>query len=203
MFIGAKVVGYLYLLISIPLYFLLDKILVIWLGTIPDYTIDFISACLLYQFIRVLHESIGTFFVTIGKLKAYQITEFLTLGSALPIAYICLKYLDMPLYGVFLVMALAELLNLFSILYLAYKIGDFDIRNYAIIVLFPYVIMAALCFMSAWFVNTIFASFMMNCLLELLLYSLISVALELLLLYRLGLKKEEKMLVLNMIKRNK
>lgn len=203
MFTGAKVVGYMYLLMAIPLYFTLSSVLMMWLGTVPDYAIAFISASLLYQFVRVLHESIGTFFVTIGQLKEYQITEFFALGSALPIAYIGLKYFSMPLFCVFLVMTFSELLNLFAILILAKKIGQFDISRYFKTVLLPYSLMALVCFISVWIVKLLLIPIITNEYIRAAVFILVAIIVELVILFFLGFNPEERKFVLKIIKREK
>lgn len=53
----------------------------------------------------------------IGKLKVYQITEFIVLGAALPLSYIVLKYTSLPLYSVFIIMAIVEFIN-FSLFFI-------------------------------------------------------------------------------------
>ena len=200
MFTGAKVVGYMYILMAIPLYFTLDQVLEWWLGEVPEYAVAFLSAVFIYQMVRVLHESVGTFFVTIGKLKKYQITEFFALGSALPLAYIGLKFCNMPLYGVFLVMAFSELLNLTAIMILAKKEGGFDIGRYFRTVIFPYSTMTLLCFVGVYLINLAFTPLEINVMIKTLSLLVSAVIFQLSCLYFVGMKREEKKLVLNMIK---
>ena len=204
MFTGAKVVGYMYILMAIPLFFALNEILRFWLGTVPDYAVVFLSASLLYQYVRVLHESVGIFFVTIGKLKAYQVTEFFTLGSALPLSYVGLSFLSMPLYGVFLVMTFSELLNLIVILCLAKKEGNFDVHRYFISVLFPYAVITLLCISCVWSLKWILGFLLggdetVNAFILIVL----AVVCQLVLIYFAGLRKKERLLLLNIIKRRK
>lgn len=200
MFTGAKVVGYFYLLMVIPLYFTIDKVLMLWLGTIPLYAVSFLKASFLYQFVRVLHESIGTFFVTIGRLKEYQITEFIALGSALPLSYIGLRFCGMPLYGLFLVMAFSELLNLVSILFIARRIGNFDIGRFFSDVLLPYCLMAILCVLSEFVIKNYLASVVANDVMKMLSTIIVGIIVQLICLYFVGLTKDEKRLLTNMIK---
>lgn len=203
MFTGAKVVGYMYILMAIPLYFSLEQVLKWWLDDVPDYAVVFLSAVLVYQFVRVLHESVGTFFVTIGKLKKFQITELVAQGSALPIAYIGLKLLNMPLYGVFLVMAFTELLNLTAIMILAKQEGGFDIQRYFKTVILPYFIMTIICFVVVFFLKLFFTHLSINITIKTLLLITIAVFAQMACLYFLGLRKEEKNLIMNMIKLKK
>mgnify|MGYP004528067185 FL=1 len=203
MFTGAKVVGYMYILMAIPLYFTLEQVLKWWLGEVPEYAVSFLSAVFIYQLVRVLHESVGTFFVTIGKLKKYQITEFIAQGSALPIAYIGLKFFSMPLFGVFLVMAFSELLNLTAIMILAKKEGEFDIGRYFRTVFLPYTTMTLLCFVGVYLIKLAFMPLEMNITIKTLLLIIVAVLFQMTCLYFAGMEKEEKALFVNMIKLKK
>ena len=189
----------MYLLLAIPLFFTLNEILFLWLGTVPNYAIGFLSACLLYQFVRVLHQSVGMFFIAIGKLKRYQITEFFVLGSALPLSYIGLKYFEMPLYWVFLVMAFSELMNLFAILLLAKKIGNFEIKLFFENVLLPYGMMGVLCLFSAFLLKCFFSLFSINVILKTFAFIAVVLIVQVLLLFFIGFRKEERNLFVSIV----
>lgn len=203
MFTGGKVVGYMYILIAIPLYFNIEEVLSLWLGSVPEYAVAFLTSGLVYQFVRVLHEPIDSFFVTIGRLKEYQIAEFIALGSALPLSYIGLKFGDMPLYGVFLVMAFSEVLNLFVCIIIAKKIGGFDVRRYCGEVIIPYVALSLLCFLSVYLMKVCLSSIPMSPTLMAFVLIVMSIIIQAIWLYCVGLKKEERQFFMNLIKRNK
>ncbi len=84
LFVGAQSGCFLfYLSIAFPVYFYIEDILSIWLTTVPEHTIAFVRTILIYLAIRSFHEPIDIFYMIIGKLKVYQITEFIVLGAAL------------------------------------------------------------------------------------------------------------------------
>lgn len=203
MFAGAKIVGYMYVFLVIPLYFTLNEILSLWLGTVPEYTVAFLTAIFIYQFVRVLHESVGTFFVTIGRLKEYQITELVMLGLALPLSYVGLKFFNMPLYGVFLVMTFSEALNLFSILFLAYRIADFDIWRYFRKVLLPYGLITILCLFAVYTLKQGIEAFTISPIVKALLLIFIAFIVESLLIYMFGFNKKEQQILLKIINRKR
>lgn len=203
MFTGGKVVGYMYILLVIPLYFTLEEVLTLWLGTVPEYAVLFLKACFIYQYVRVLHESVGNFFVTIGRLREYQLTEFVALGSALPLSYIGLEFFNMPLYGVFLVMAFSEILNLAAIVFLANKIGDFDVKRFFTNVLLPYFIMTAVCFVCVWLIKTSVAPISINSITKAVVLIGLAIIVQLILIFFIGMQKEEKQLFKNLIKHKK
>lgn len=204
MFTGAKVVGYMYVMMAIPLYFTLEEVLKIWLGNVPDYAVSFLTACFIYQFVRVLHESVGSFFVTIGRLKEYQITELIVSIPYLPLSYVGFKYFSMPLYGVFLMMALMEVTDLVAITTLAKRIGDFDVKRFLTKVILPYAVMTLLCIITVFFIRMLFKIVICSTtIFSTIALITIAVLLELVLLYYIGMSKEERNLFLNMLKRNK
>jgi len=203
MFTGGKIVGYMYILMATPLYFTLDEVLTLWLGTVPEYAISFLTASFIYQFIRVLHESVGNFFVTIGRLKEYQLTEFFVLGSALPFSYIGLSFFKMPLYGVFLVMAFSEILNLVAIIILANKIGRFDIKRFCQTVLLPYFFMAVVCFLSVWLIKLSLEPFPFQGFMKAIVLIVIALIVQSLWMFFLGLRKDERKIFTNLIKQKK
>lgn len=95
----------------------------------------------------------------IGKLKVYQITEFIVLGAALPLSYIVLKYTSLPLYSVFIIMAIVEFINFFIILYIAKRIGRFDLEHYVKKVFVPFFYtFFCMCFCS-YLINIIYNSY--------------------------------------------
>lgn len=204
MFTGAKIVGYMYVMMAIPLYFSLEEILRMWLKTVPEYAVSFLTAIFIYQYVRVLHESVGSFFVTIGRLKEYQITEFVVQGSALPLSYISLKYFSMPLYGVFLVMAVVEVTNQVAIMILAKRIGNFDVQRYFATVLVPYGTMTIICLLVVFPLKRfLFTCTLLPPTVNTFVLIVLAVMAELILMYYFGLRKDERNLFFKMIQRKK
>ena len=82
---------FLMLIISFPLIIMVDPILRLWLGSVPEYTSAFVKimlyACLLNPLCRTLVTAINA----TGKIKKFQILEGTSLLMVVPIAYILLK----------------------------------------------------------------------------------------------------------------
>lgn len=131
LFTISKVIAYLYLLIGFPLYFYTENILQIWLNNnIPEGSIIFIQGILIYLAIRSFHQPIDIFFFITGNLKKYQTVELCILTLTLPVSYIGLKFYNMPLDYVFVVMSLIEIINLACIILIAHKTGEFNLKQY-------------------------------------------------------------------------
>lgn len=198
MFTGAKIVGYLYVFIAIPLFWSLNEILKLWLGVVPEYAYSFISASFLYLFVRVLHDSVGTFFITIGQMKEYQISELFVLGSSLPLSYIGLKHFAMPLYGIFIITTLTELLNLIFMLIIAKKIGKFDVKLYISNVILPYVLVTLVCLTAVFALKNIVLALNLSPVPHVALFLLLAFIAELIIIFT-GLSKNEKKVLISLL----
>lgn len=156
LFATAKIITFLYIGLGLPLFFFANDVLLIWLDEVPKYTVAFIQAIIVYLFVRTLHDPINVFFLIIGKLKYYQITELILLGLSVPLSYVALKYYDMPLYSVFLIMAVVEAINLIVIIGIARKIGSFEVVGYVKRVILPYVTVLVLSSLAVWSIKNNF-----------------------------------------------
>lgn len=116
-------------ILSFPLMLLTKPVLNIWLNEVPEYTVGFVQAILLYLIIRSLHGPVDLLFKCDGQLKYYQLTEFFIMALNLPLSWICLKT-RLPYISVFLVMSIMELINLVIILAIAKKQTYFNIKPY-------------------------------------------------------------------------
>ena len=71
--------------------FLINPILRLWLGVIPDYSVSFVSLLLCHSLIRSFHAPLNTLFLASGQMRNYQITESIVLALPLLATYIGLK----------------------------------------------------------------------------------------------------------------
>lgn len=123
-------------ILTVPLMLLTEPVLNIWLHEVPEYTVSFVQAILVYLIIRSLHGPVDMLFKCDGRLKDYQLTEFFVMAMNLPLSWICLK-IGLPYFSVFLVMSILELINLVLILIIAKKQTDFNIKAYLKKVILP------------------------------------------------------------------
>ena len=128
-FILSRVIFYVILITVAPIIVYTEQILGIWLIQIPQYTVEFVRMILLFELVRCLHAPIEMLFLSEGRLKRYQLTEFVVLVISLPLSYTLLYY-GLPLYSAYLAMTIVEFANLFAILFVAkkemgLKVGDY------------------------------------------------------------------------------
>ena len=119
---GSRFSYYLLFLLSLPVMLNAHFILNIWLGIVPDYTVDFCR----WIFIFLLAESVSRPIITAknatGEIRNYQIVVGGILLLMLPISYICLK-LGASVISVVIANAGTAILAVFARMYMLR--GDF------------------------------------------------------------------------------
>ncbi|WP_152566781.1 MATE family efflux transporter [Porphyromonas sp. COT-239 OH1446] len=125
-----------YILLSTVIGLYCVPLLEIWLGEVPQYSVEMVLSILGYTALRSLHGPIDLVFKASARLARYQLIELSVMLLNLPIAYIILLN-GLPYHYVFIAMALVELLNFSLILLLAYRQEDFNFRSYSHQVIIP------------------------------------------------------------------
>lgn len=82
---------FLLLILSLPVFFEIEEILRLWLGTVPDHTANFVRIILLCSAVDVLRNPMNAAAHATGNIKKYQLWEANTLLLILPLAYFTLK----------------------------------------------------------------------------------------------------------------
>lgn len=136
---SSKIYFTIQLCMAIPLTYMTNEILFIWLKQVPDYAIIFIQLILVYSLIRALHYPIDSLFKSAGKMKAYQITEGIILSLPLIFSYLLLAC-GYPCYMLFVVMIVFEIINFVIVLNIAKKITNISIKEYILKVALPCVL---------------------------------------------------------------
>ncbi len=83
---------YLMLLISTPLFLEMPRLLSIWLGIVPSYSIDFSRLILLITIVDSVSQPLMTSAQATGKIKYYQMATGMTLMLNVPLSYMFLNY---------------------------------------------------------------------------------------------------------------
>lgn len=183
-----KVIYYGLLIVSLPLIFEMNAILMIWLGKTDYQTIMFSRLILIYTLIMALNNPISIVIQAIGKVKEYHIpVETITL-LCVPITYVLFK-LNFPAYSTYIVMIGAAILSHFVRLVCLKKFYDhFDYLEYIKSFLIPAIFITLF---SSFFVYVISKSDL-NTFVRLLIVFLVSLTSILLLVLIFGLSRNEK-----------
>ena len=115
-------------IIAFPAYIVVDPLLTLWLGKVPPYAVVFVQAILFYLVVRCFHSVFDIMFKAYGKLRAYQVIEFVCHLVLLPVSWLILR-LGAPFQSIFYCMAFIEIANLASISFIAKKQLRLSIRS--------------------------------------------------------------------------
>ncbi len=117
-FFLAKAQTMLMLLFALPIIIETPRLLQLWLGLVPDYTVVFTRVVLILGVIQTLEMSYGTLFLAIGRMKNFQIIASVITLTVLPATYFCYS-IDLPPFSYYLVCISIEIvLFLFNYYYL-------------------------------------------------------------------------------------
>lgn len=190
--LSAKIINYVYLIMAIPMAIFTEWIIELWLGEIPQYSIEFVRVILIYGLARTVHSPLNLGFICSGRLKSYQIIEICILVAALPMAYILLK-LGLPLYWALMAMVISNTVNNIAILFLARQVWKLRVKNFVTQVLIPIFIII---FTSGLLSSLIMHSIDNRCLQMTLVITATAVS-----IFFIGLNATERRQVISLLKR--
>ena len=192
---ASKYSFYLFIVLAIPVLINIDTFLKLWLGTVPEYSVEFCSLiiciCLIEAIVAPLHESV----LAIGNIRNYYILIGSMLIMNLPISYILLKqgYFVNSIFVVKLVISFVMLL--IRIMYLKMMI-NFSIRRFIIKIILPCVIIVGCIYPIALFIAKLDDGLIWG-----LVSSLIGGALTVLYIYLFGISRSERNELARLFKR--
>ena len=108
-FKGARFSFYLLLILTLPIFLNTNYILKLWLGIVPEYTIQFIRLILVFTLSESISQPLITAQHATGKIKNYQIIVGGLQMLNLPIAYLALKNGAIPETIFFVAIAISQI----------------------------------------------------------------------------------------------
>jgi len=115
---SSKFSFYIILFIAIPLMIEAQMVLKVWLGIVPDHTVNFLRLILIIGILYTLSNPILTALHATGQIRKFQIVESSMLLSIVPIAYLLLKLFGIPPEYVFVVHITIEMITQYVRLYM-------------------------------------------------------------------------------------
>lgn len=88
---GTRLSYFLFMLLSIPVFFEIERLLYIWLGQVPEHTVLFARLVLILSLGEIISNALITAQVATGNIKKYQIVVGGILLLNLPVSYLLLK----------------------------------------------------------------------------------------------------------------
>lgn len=106
---SSKFSFFIMLFIALPLMLEADVVLHWWLGNVPDHTVNFLRLILCSSLLFTLANPILVSVHATGRLKMFQLIEGTMLLLIVPLAYVLLKFFNVPPESVFAVHIIMEI----------------------------------------------------------------------------------------------
>lgn len=189
---GCRLMFYMLSIISLPVFINIDYVLQLWLGTVPEYTGMFIRLILITCLVYSMSACVTLGIQATGNIKIFQIGINILALMDLPMAYLFL-FLDFPPYSVVWPTILTNFLSLiYRIWVLKRYVSSISIVKYAISVVIRctivFAISCAICFY-------ILSDVVTDNIITFIWTSLVSVIINTIFIYLLGMAKTEKEVV--------
>lgn len=181
---------YLFFFIALPVWLEIDTLLGLWLADVPQHTANFIRILLIISSIELLSSPLNVSAQATGKIRVYELSTSCILLLIIPLAYIALLVYPKPeiAFGVFLMQV--GFAHVVRIILLKFKIG-LSIRRYFREVLIRIMIVSTISIIIPSYVHIL----MPQSILRLVCVGLSSALYTSLVIYLLGLNKNEKRMV--------
>lgn len=191
---SSKVSFFLLYLLSLPLIVCCDDILSLWLTEVPCYTTSFCRLILCCSILEGLAAPLWMAVQAFGKIKKYQLVISFLLLLNIPLAYLVLYQGFAPQNVLIVKVVLSGFILFFRIGYLQFTIHYFSMWNYFRKVLLPCMTIVCISFPLSYLLKV-----HANCIEGVILTILLSVACVLVLIYIIGLSRQEKIFIRNQI----
>lgn len=190
-YVQSRFMFYVMLLTGLPIYIYAEELLLVWLDVVPDNTVEFVRAIVVYSIVLSFQKSLDLSFKSYNKMSQYQIVDACIILLTIPVVYLALSY-GAKLYYTFIIFSVVRIIDYIAILFIArVKIG-LNIRSYTKNVILPAFI-GGIIFIILTQISTKITE--QNNLFLLFIYMVLTVIIALLLLYLFSFKEKEKMLI--------
>jgi O-antigen/teichoic acid export membrane protein len=195
MYASSKYGFLLLFFLSLPVMVCAHYILKLWLGIVPEHTVNFLRIILVVCMVNAMANSSIVAAGATGHIRKYTIINSFFVLAPLPLSYIGLKAFHFPEL-VFFILLLAEIVTLASRLILMHSMIGLSIKEYSIHVFLPNFLVVIV---SAWipiclhlFLDEDFTNTVLICLISFLVVAIA--------IYFVGLNQKEKELVSNIVR---
>lgn len=192
MYASSKYGFLLLFFLSLPVMVCANYILKLWLGIVPEHTVNFLRIILVVCMVNAMANSSIVAAGATGHIRKYTIINSFFVLAPLPLSYLGLKLFHVPEL-VFFILLLAEIVTLASRLILMRSMIGLSLREYSIHVFLPNFLVVIV---SAWIPICLHLSLDEN-FINTVLICLISFLVVAIAIYVVGLNQKEKVLVVN------
>lgn len=193
---GAKFSAYLLLFFGIPVILNVEYLLKLWLGIVPEYTVNFVRLILLYSFCEVISRPLITAKLATGQIRNYQIVVGGVQLLALPLSYTALK-LGGPVEVVYIANIIISLMAFTArMIMLRGDIPKWSSKNYVVDVFLRVFMVASI----SMLIPILTYNFFSDDLIKLVMSTLSSIISSIFVILYLGCSQEERIFILNKMK---
>lgn len=196
-FASSKAILYLLSMVLIPFIFEAETLLTLWLGECTPTMVLFAQLYAIYTICLALHNPITTIIQATGNIRKYSMyVESMTI-LCLPVSWVLFK-LGMPSYYVFVTMiGLCVLAHIIRLLMLQTSISDLTVSKYLARLVLPGILIISITTLIVYCVEGLHT----NRILQLFLSYIVSAISISILLYAVGISKNERSLIKDLVNR--
>ena len=193
---SSKFSYFIMLFIAAPIILNLDYLLHLWLGEVPQQTVEICTFVITGVLIETLSGPLWVTIFATGKIRRYQIIISLILMANIPAAII-IGELDCPAYMIYMSRALIYILALLCRLMFLRKLIGLRIRDFTRAVIMPITIVTAIIISIIIIKHQFYAE---STALSFIIESAVIILIETVTITYIGLSKNEKQAIINIIK---
>ena len=188
--VSARLSFFALLIVAFPICMEVEQVLNLWLAEVPNHTSNFVRLILLFMLVDSVGSPLLTAVQATGRLKKYQFTVSLIFLLILPLSYMGLKLFNIP-EVVFLISVGINIVLQIVKLNVVGKLINLSRKDYAKNVFGrPFLVLAILVIIVSPIRFLLEASVA-----RLMIVLIVSVSMELLLVYTIGLNRGERLFV--------
>lgn len=121
---------YIFLIIAVPILSQIDYLLEIWLGSVPDYAANFCRLLLIYFLVDSIEAPLWMLIGATGKMKIYSLWLGIITLLNIPVSWVLLSY-GFSIYSVFVVRVVINIIiAVIRPVHLRFLVPGFSIRDY-------------------------------------------------------------------------
>lgn len=181
--------------VVLPLTLNLDFVLQIWLNNVPEFSVDFVKLILIYSLLDAINGPLWLAVQATGVIKKYQIIVSCLIFANLPLSIVAFMLGANPCWVLYIKIILSCVITVFRLIYLNVT-QCFSVKKYIKNVLLPMIGIIVLSYMISGFCSSFIKGltyFFVSC--------VISVMVNILLFFFVGINRKEKEFVLSYIRK--
>lgn len=194
-FTSSRLCFYLLYIISLPIMIEADFILNLWLGTVPNHTVNFVRLILCISILDALINPMFTANLASGKLKIYHMSLSILMYAFMFVTYFSIRQTLLP-ESVFVTLLIATILGVVLRIFILEKQIGLSKLTYIHKVLLPIISVAVISCVLPITSHLIID----NNIVRFFISSLLSIISVLVTTYYIGMDKTEKQLVISFVK---